>query len=589
MHKRNLIHIIIFLIGLSSFSQVTFTTKLSKKQLGLNERVKVEFSVDKDGDNFIPPKFENFRIVGGPSQSIRNSWINGKRTYSKTYSYFLSPIEKGSFEIGQASIEVEEEIYKTLPVKVIVTSAVDKPTNPNDPNYLADKKIHLIAELSNKNPYINEAVSVTYKLYVSPDTGVDNWRELEAPRYADFWSNNIDIKSLNVQNGTYKGEPYRYVVLRRTLLYPQKTGRLKIEPLTLDISVQVPSNRRDFFGNLISSSVNKTVSAGSSFINVKPLPTDNKPNDFSGAVGDFNFEIKSDKEELLVDEAFQLSLIISGNGNFNLFEDPKISLPSSLEVYEPEKISNVSVKAGGIKGRVNNKYTIVPNISGKYTIPETKFSFFNPKDKKYVTIYSDPIYIDVEGNNKDSAPKNDFNDSNKINKIQLAQNQFASFKTKTKFSKIEENIFFNSTLYWLIFLSPFLICIIIVVFVKFLKNYNSKKVDKLKIAKELTNKLLYESKGLIGNKERFYESIDKALTTYLKSKLNLDNSQLDKKYISSGLREMKVEKKQIDLLFNVLENCQLARYTPLNIEAMSEDYEKAKLFIEQLEKVKNEK
>ena len=100
---------------------------------------------------------------------------------------------------------------------------------------------------------------------------------------------------------------------------------------------------------------------------------------------------------------------------------------------------------------------------------------------------------------------------------------------------------------------------------------------------------MYESKGLIGNKERFYESIDKALTTYLKSKLNLDNSQLDKKYISSGLRQMKVEKKQIDLLFNVLENCQLARYTPLNIEAMSEDYERTKLFIEQLEKVKNEK
>ena len=195
MHYRNLIHITIFWLDFI-LSQVNFTTKLSKNRLGLNERVKVEFSVDKDGDNFIPPKFENFRVVGGPSQSIRNSWINGKRSYSKTYSYFLSPIEKGSFEIGQASIEVEGEIYKTLPVKVTVTSAVDKPTNPNDPNYLADKKIHLVAELSNKSPFINEAVSVTYKLYVSPDTGVDNWRELEAPRYANFWSNNIDIKSL---------------------------------------------------------------------------------------------------------------------------------------------------------------------------------------------------------------------------------------------------------------------------------------------------------------------------------------------------------------------------------------------------------
>ena len=396
MYKIKILHIIIFLIGFSGFSQVNFTTKLSKNRLGLNERVKVEFSVDKSGDNFVPPKFDNFRIVGGPSQSIRNSWVNGKRSYSKTYSYFLSPIEKGSFEIGQASIEVDGEIYKTLPTQIIVTSAVDKPTNPNDPNYLADKKIHLVAELSNNNPFLNEAISVVYKLYVSPDTGVDNWRELEAPRYANFWSNNIDIKSLNVQNGTYNGEPYRFVVLRRTLLYPQKTGTLKIEPLTLDISVQVPSNRRDFFGNLITSSINKTVSSGSSLIDVKLLPTDNKPNDFSGAVGNFSFEIKSDKKELLIDEAFQLSLIVSGNGNFNLYDDPKISLPNSLEVYEPEKISNVSVKANGIKGKVNNKYTIVPNNPGKYTIPEIKFSFFNPKLEEYKTIYSNNSRKDID-------------------------------------------------------------------------------------------------------------------------------------------------------------------------------------------------
>ena len=298
MYKIKILNIIIFLIGFSAFSQVNFTTKLSKDRLGLNERVKIEFTVDKDGDNFIPPKFDNFRVVGGPSQSIRNSWINGKKSYSKTYSYFLSPIEKGSFEIGQASIEVDDEIYKTLPVLIMVTSAVDIPTDPNDPNYLADKNIHLVAEVSNKNPFLNEAISVSYKLYVSPDTGVNNWRELEAPRYADFWSNNIDIKSLNVQNGTFKGKPYRYVVLRRTLLYPQKTGELKIEPLTLDISVQVPSNRRDFFGNLISSSVNKTVSSGSSIIDVKSLPIDNKPKDFSGAVGSFSFEIKSRKNNI---------------------------------------------------------------------------------------------------------------------------------------------------------------------------------------------------------------------------------------------------------------------------------------------------
>ena len=584
MYKIKILNIIIFLIGFSAFSQVNFTTKLSKDRLGLNERVKIEFTVDKDGDNFIPPKFDNFRVVGGPSQSIRNSWINGKKSYSKTYSYFLSPIEKGSFEIGQASIEVDDEIYKTLPVRVTVTSAVDIPTDPNDPNYLADKNIHLVAEVSNKNPFLNEAISVSYKLYVSPDTGVNNWRELEAPRYADFWSNNIDIKSLNVQNGTFKGKPYRYVVLRRTLLYPQKTGELKIEPLTLDISVQVPSNRRDFFGNLISSSVNKTVSSGSSIIDVKSLPIDNKPKDFSGAVGSFSFEIKSDKKELLTDEAFQLSLIVSGDGNFNLFEDPKISLPNSLEVYEPEKISNISVRARGIKGNINNKYTVVPINPGKYTIPETKFSFFNPVSAEYKTIYSDPIFIDVDGAYNSSSGSSDISEKNRTNKIQLLENQFSSFKTKTKFSNVNDSIFFNSNYFWILFIIPFIICFIIIISSKILRNYKSKKTDELKLARILTNKLLVDSKALIGNKEKFYESIDKALTTYLKTKLNLKNSEFKNEIINIKLQEMNLDKESIGLLFEILENCQLARYTPLNIDAMSDDYRKANQFIEQFEK-----
>ncbi len=584
MYKIKILNIIIFLIGFSAFSQVNFTTKLSKDRLGLNERVKIEFTVDKDGDNFIPPKFDNFRVVGGPSQSIRNSWINGKKSYSKTYSYFLSPIEKGSFEIGQASIEVDDEIYKTLPVRITVTSAVDIPTDPNDPNYLADKNIHLVAEVSNKNPFLNEAISVSYKLYVSPDTGVNNWRELEAPRYADFWSNNIDIKSLNVQNGTFKGKPYRYVVLRRTLLYPQKTGELKIEPLTLDISVQVPSNRRDFFGNLISSSVNKTVSSGSSIIDVKSLPIDNKPKDFSGAVGSFSFEIKSDKNELLTDEAFQLSLIVSGDGNFNLFEDPKISLPNSLEVYEPEKISNISVRARGIKGNINNKYTVVPINPGKYTIPETKFSFFNPVLAEYKTIYSDPIFIDVDGAYNSSLVSSDISEKNRTNKIQLLENQFSSFKTKTKFSNVNERIFFNSNYYWILFIIPFIICFIIIVSSKILRNYKSKKIDELKLARILTNKLLANSKALIGDKEKFYESIDKALTTYLKTKLNLKNSEFKNEIINIKLQEMNLDKESIGLLFEIFENCQLARYTPLNIDAMSDDYRKANQFIEQFEK-----
>ena len=161
---RNILLVILFGFFTCIISaQVNFRANLSKSSLGINERVRVDFIIDKDGDNFTPPAFENFRVVG-PSQSIKNSWINGKRSYSKTYTYFLSPVKKGNFKIGQASIQVGDEIYKTMALNLVVTSAVDKPLNPNDPSYVADKNIHLVAEVSKTNPYLNEPISIVYKL-----------------------------------------------------------------------------------------------------------------------------------------------------------------------------------------------------------------------------------------------------------------------------------------------------------------------------------------------------------------------------------------------------------------------------------------
>ena len=155
-----------------------FEAKVSKNKLGINERLRIDFEMNKDGDHFNPPDFNNFTVVGGPNQSVSNSWVNGVRSFTKTYSYFLAPKKQGSFTIGQASIDIDGETYKTIPLKIEVTSAVDKPKDPNDPNYLAAENIHLVAEVSKTNPYLNEAITVVYKLYVSPNTGVDNWQEI---------------------------------------------------------------------------------------------------------------------------------------------------------------------------------------------------------------------------------------------------------------------------------------------------------------------------------------------------------------------------------------------------------------------------
>ena len=121
--------------------------------------------MNQDGDDFKPPSF-NFTVVGGPNQAVSNCWINGKRSYSKTYSYFLAPTARGKFTIGQAEITIEGNTYKTSPKQIEVTAAVDTPKDGNNSDYVASENLHLVAEISNSNPYLNEAITVVYKLYV---------------------------------------------------------------------------------------------------------------------------------------------------------------------------------------------------------------------------------------------------------------------------------------------------------------------------------------------------------------------------------------------------------------------------------------
>ncbi|RYG35924.1 MAG: protein BatD, partial [Chitinophagaceae bacterium] len=230
-------------------AQVQFEAKVSRQTLGSNETLRVDFEMNADGDNFTPPNFEGFRVVGGPSQRVSQSWINGRSSFVKSYSYFLEPKQRGTIVIKHASIEINGQVYKTNPVKINVTAPIERPRMPGEPEPIdTDKAIQLIAEVSKTNPYINEPITVVYKLYLSYNIGISNWRELDKPKYNDFWSQNIDIKQLTAQQGSLNGQPMRYVVLRKTVLYPQKSGKLTIEPLALDIDIQVPTGRRNFFG-----------------------------------------------------------------------------------------------------------------------------------------------------------------------------------------------------------------------------------------------------------------------------------------------------------------------------------------------------
>lgn len=564
---------------------VEFTAKTNLKKLGQNERLRVDFSMNKDGDNFTPPDFEGFTVVGGPSQTTSRRWVNGKGSISKSFSYFLTPNSKGTLTIGAAQITVQGEVYKSQPINIAVTSAVTKPNDPNDVTHIAKQKVHLVAEVSKSSLYLNEAFTVIYKLYVAENTSVSNWREVESPKFADFWSQNIDEQQFKVYEGTYKGEPYRYVILRRTVLYPQKTGKLEIEPLSLNVAMSVPTNRRDIFGRALTKSANIKVSAIKRTVTVKPLPEAGKPANFSGAVGDFDFTIRTDKNELDAGEALQLSVEVEGRGNLKLFELPTPTLPSSLEVYEPENEDKIRTSLAGMSGIKKQTYTIIPQFKGNYPVQPLSFSFFNPSTKKYETQTSNELIINVINGPSDVPETTTENQNTEQKSIVEEESEFQYIKITTDLQSTEEKSFFKSTLFWILLIIPFLFIPIAMLVRKKRQAYaNDVSGNRIRKADKLARKFLSTARKNLGNQKEFYLAMEKALHNYLKAKLSITTSEMSKDRISRILTERTVDTNTSIEFISLLESCEFARYTPSSNTAMQQDYDKAARVIGQLDK-----
>lgn len=585
---KRIVALLFLIIGNLAMAQVQFEAKVSKNSLGLNERLRIDFNMNADGDNFNPPNFEacGFRVVGGPSQSVSQSWINGKSSFNKSYSYILMPTQKGSLTIKQASIEINGQIYKTSPIKINVTNAVQLPKDPNEsPAISADDNLYLVADISNSNPFVNEPITVVYKLYFSYNIGITNWQELSKPKYNDFWSQNIDIKQLVAQDGMFKGERYRYVVLRKTVLYPQKSGKLEIEPLSLDIDCQVPTNRRNFWGQVLMTEDSKRVSAGSKVINVKPLPESGKPEDFSGAVGKFDFQVTPSKTVLKNGESLDLNVKVVGTGNLKLFNLPKPVMPSALEMYEPEHNENVSTPLSGMTGSISDKYTIIPQSKGNYQIKPMSFTYFDLGTKSYKTISSKEILINVLDGPGIAATSNDSrNNDIAKNKVEVAKS-FAFIKQKTNLVPIEKDDFLGSGLFYSLVFLPFLAIPFVVIARKKKEAKDSDIVgNKIRKSNTLAKKYLSEAQKHLNNKEPFYVALEKSLHNFLKAKLHIETSDMSKDKIREILSDKNADNQTVTEFISLVENCEFARYAPSTSVSIQQDYDKAIRLISDLEK-----
>lgn len=585
MKMKRILLFLFLVFAVIANAQVTFEVEVSKDKFGINERVRVEFKLNKEGDNFVPPSFNGFRVVGGPNQFVSNKYVNGKRSFSRSFSYVLSPLEKGTLTIGQAEIVVGGQKYKTSPVEVEVTEAVEQPTDGDNETALIEDGVHIVAEVSKANPYLNEAITVTYKLYVSYNVDItQQFRYLDRPSFRGFWNQEIESVGNQLYEGKYKGRDYRYIILERVLLYPQNSGELVIDPLTLDVPIDVPSNRRDFFGRRLNTTVNRTVASNKLTINVKDLPATGKPADFSGAVGDYRLSFSTTKDSLVAQESLNATLRISGSGNLKLIKLPELELSNSMEVYDPERKENIQTTASGMQGSVEQTYTILPQKPGKYPIGPISFSYFDPSSQTYKTLRSEEFQLKVEPSATISSTSSRGTDTPRNVLADVEQFKFISLKTKLNDIKSKQ-IYLHKTWYWILLLLPILAIPILILIGRW-RNLSLADTERnrLREADKLARRYLGKAEKKQDDKEAFYEALELALHNFLKAKLNIHTNDISKEQITTLLEEKNVTEEASTELMELLTSCEMARYASSSVATTEVNYDKAVATITKLNK-----
>ena len=562
-------------------SQVKFDVSVSKSKLGLNERFRVDFVMNQNGDNFSPPKFENFQIIGGPNQSIKTSYVNGERNFSKTYSYFLKPLKKGRLKISQASIEIDNEIYKSLPIEVLITDSVKQPSDAVT-QYYNDDDIELRALISKGSPFLNEPITVVYKLYYKAPINISDARETETPKFKDFWSQTIKIPQLKVQREVYKGQNYNVVEWRKVVLYPQRVGELEISPLSLNLVLDVPTDKRDFFGNVIYDQTSQLISTGMRRINVKNLPSQGKPDSFSGAVGEFEFDVILNKNSLRATESFQAELKVKGSGNLKLFDLPNILVPNSMELFDPEREELINTNLSGMSGSISKLFTIIPRFQGNFPIEEVEFSYFNPETEKYKILKSPRLTIDVY-----DGPALSNTITNDNSNIITSDDSFRFIKIKGNLREIKNDTFFESKLFYALVTSPFALLLSLLALTIYRRNRKESSDELIRIEERQINKMIESAKDSVGDKILFYDKIEKAIIKSLIVKFSIRMESLNKDKIEQIGEEKGLSRNDITLIIRLIENCEKARYSQSSDSIMNKDLEYARKSIYAILKVKS--
>ncbi|HNW97878.1 MAG TPA: BatD family protein [Bacteroidales bacterium] len=594
--KRYIQILLVLIISFASFEtnaqKLTASCKYSK--IALDKSFQVTYTLtDGSASQFSGPAFAGFTILGGPysSSSSQVSIINGSVTsvVKTSWTYQLQPKAIGKYTIDAAKANVNGSWVSSDKISIEVTASTSTnattSTNSNSNSKsststttstdVSGSDIFIKAYADKTNPYEGEQVIITYKIYTLIPVLQYNIDKL--PAFTGFWSEDITDKNAKITQSTeiINNKKYTVAEIRKVILFPEKSGALKIDPLNMECIVQVASKQQyrdpfaDFFNDpFFSGSFNtysqekKTVTSNLLTINVKPLPTTNQPADFKNSVGSYTFSAELDKTKLKTNEAANLTFKIKGSGNLSLAELPEIDFPADFETYDPDIKDNIVATAAGVSGAKTFNYLIIPRSAGDFTIKPVKFCYFNLNTKSYVTLESPEFKLHVDkGSGSEEATVSNANKED----IKYLNSDIHYIKSTPVFLSKTGTFFYASPLFYGIIALPIILFLLfVIIYRKKLKENSNIALMRNKKATKVARKRLNTASILLkeNKKEEFLDEVFKALWGYVSDKLNIPLSELSKETVNDKFVTKNVNEEISKQFIETLNNCEFARFAP---------------------------
>jgi hypothetical protein len=574
--------LVLLLTGtIATHAQVTFRAS-APNGVVKGEQFRLSYTLNQEGKDLRLPDLKGFEVLFGPStsRSFSQQTINGKTTSenSVTYTYILVAPEEGTFTIEPASITVDGGNYRSnsLTIKVLPPDkAAENRRGGNSESGSASAPSATVsandafirAIVSKNNVYEQEGFTVTFRLYTT--LNITDLGKIEFPEFEGFMVEEVPIASnQQLQMERFNGRNYYTANLKKTLLFPQRSGKITIPSGRLEMVFSVPSGKRvsTFFGTQeVMADVKKALVTNPLAINVKPLP-DGKPANFSNAVGTFTFTPSISTRQTRANEPVTIAITISGTGNLKLIQNPEIKFPTNFEVYDPTVNNNFQVTTNGLTGSRKIEYLAIPRYEGNYNIPAIEFSYFDLNTNSYKTVNSSEYNLQIAKGDPGKASASSY-----VNQQNVRVEQDIRFlKTGGPQYQYKNSFFAGSIGYWLWYLIPLILFVVFYVFNRKIAKENAnvalmrtKKANKMAIKRlKVAEKYLKAH-----DKEHFYDEVLRALWGYFSDKLSIPVANLTKDNIEKELSDYGIGNELIGKFMQILNTCEFARYAPAESDA----------------------